>query len=70
MTDTLIPLDPTVLDFAVKPGVQTTEFWLACLAIIAAVTLTLAGDLPASDAMTAIAAVVAGYGVSRGLAKR
>jgi len=54
----------------VKPGVRTTEFWLAVVVIAGSALDALAGSLP--DRYAGIAAAVASvlYALSRGLAKR
>ena len=59
----------------VKPGFRTSEFWLAIIVNVGA-ALLLSGLIPVeSVASQVIAAIVAGltnagYGISRGLAKR
>jgi hypothetical protein len=54
----------------VKPGVLTTEFWLAVVVILGTAIDSLAGSLP--DRYAGIAAAVSSglYAISRGLAKR
>ncbi len=58
-----------------KPGYKTTEFWLT-IAVNVGAALLISGALPVEGPATqVIAALVsgltnAGYGVSRGLAKR
>lgn len=55
-----------------KPGYMTTEFWLT-LACIGSVTLLLAlgkMNIDQIDDLWPYLSVVAGYNVSRGLAKR
>jgi hypothetical protein len=54
----------------VKPGVLTTEFWLAVVVILGTTLDALAGSLP--DRYAGIASAVASglYALSRGLAKR
>lgn len=54
----------------IKPGHLTTEFWLALAAIAAAVLLCALDKIDGDAAMAAVAAASAGYGLSRGLAKR
>ena len=51
-------------------GVKTSEFWLSIAAMVAALTLVLAGHMDGDEAWKAIAGITAGYGLSRGLAKR
>jgi hypothetical protein len=52
-----------------KPGYQTTEFYVALLVILGSFFATLAGSLP--DRYAALASSISGglYAVSRGLAK-
>lgn len=52
------------------PGMNTSEFYLTILVVLAVLVLALAGDLPSDTAAQTITGAVAAYGVSRGLAKR
>lgn len=53
----------------VKPGIRTTELWLAVLTDVGAVAAAAAGVLPARWAAVASAVSTAAYSLARGLAK-
>ena len=63
------------LDYGVKPGYKTTEFWLTILVNVGA-ALLVSGLIPVESVVSQIIAALvagltnAGYGVGRGLAKR
>lgn len=50
-----------------RPGWQTTEFWLSVLGLVFGFVLVLAGN--AETGKWLIGLSVAGYGLSRGIAK-
>lgn len=53
-----------------KPGWKTTEFWGAAVAALVPILNQAFGwELP-TEALVSLAVVVAGYALSRGLAKR
>lgn len=52
-----------------KPGWQTTEFWVTVATDVGAVTAALAGGLPAQWAATVAAVSTTAYAIARGLAK-
>lgn len=53
-----------------KPGIHTSEFWIAVLVIVTSTAALLTGSID-SDAWSLTTASVAGaYGLSRGLAKK
>lgn len=54
----------------VKPGYQTTEFWLTVATQLFAAIGTLAGFLPEPWGPALIAIGTVGYNVSRGMTKR
>jgi hypothetical protein len=53
-----------------KPGQKTTEFIVTVAVVIATAADALKGSLPDKWAAIAAAIAVAGYAISRGLAKR
>jgi len=53
----------------VKPGYQTTEFWVTLAIVIGSLTATLAGNLPDKYAAIATAVSAAAYAIARGIAK-
>jgi TRAP-type C4-dicarboxylate transport system permease large subunit len=53
----------------VKPGIKTTEFWIATLTTISTVGGALAGALPPSTAGIVAAIASGAYSIARGLAK-
>ncbi len=54
---------------APKPGIKTTEFWIAILTAIGAISASASGVLP--ERLAGILATISGavYALSRGLAK-
>lgn len=54
----------------IKPGWQTSEFWLSVLVIVAATVLRLTQNIDADAWMLATGSVGLGYPLSRGLAKK
>lgn len=52
------------------PGWQTTEFWLTVIATVLTFVLVVTGDVPAEAWPVVAGGGVAGYGISRGIAKR
>ena len=58
-----------------KPGVQTSEFWQANIALLVGVGLMVYGIMQKNDAIIALGVTLSGisngaYAISRGLAKQ
>ncbi len=53
-----------------KPGIKTTEFWVAILVIVGSTTASLMSVLPPKWAAIASAVSATAYAISRGLAKK
>lgn len=56
-------------DGIVKPGIKSTEFWLALVVIIGAIVLCAIGKVDLSGLTTVLGLATAGYSASRGIAK-
>jgi len=52
-----------------KPGVRSTEFWLAVVALVGVVVLAALGRLEGDVIAIATGLISAGYSTGRGLAK-
>lgn len=52
-----------------KPGLQTTELWIAVLTEVGALAAALAGELSPKYAAIASAVSAAAYAISRGITK-
>ena len=62
MSNELSSYEPTV-----KPGLHTTEFWLAVAAVAVGLIMVLTGD--PDQGVELVKWAVVGYGASRGLSK-
>ena len=51
-----------------KPGIKSTEFWMAVVTAITGIVLIFKGNAEAGAAMVATA--TAAYGISRGITKK
>lgn len=52
-----------------KPGIQTTEFWVTALTDVGIIAAALQGSLPPKWAAVAASVANVAYAISRGLAK-
>lgn len=60
-----MPVKPTV-----KPGYETSEFWLSFALLVAATALRLTGNIDADAWMVVAGGVGLGYPIGRGIAKK
>lgn len=54
----------------IKPGIQTTEFWVSAFTIIGLLTASVGGAIPGPYGVIAAAVSSGAYAISRGLAKK